>query len=237
MEAELNFNLIKATTSAGVLNTLHIGINESGSAESFDMTIKKLDADVKEGVLVLNSQPATGGSGTLMIETLDFKASGKVVEVKITSPGTGYSSIPAVYLSGGGGSSASVTGVRIGPNPVHGGLYKSGPGRITLTESGNTFKGEVEVCEGVLDLNGGTLNNSNLSLSDSGAVINGTVVAASIVKSGAGRAALDTDVKLLESSELMELLKPGLYEKEVDQTGTIDRTTIYESEMLRLLVL
>ncbi len=172
-----------------------------------------------------------GGSNATAFAHID-RATGALTAIEVTSPGQGYTSSPTVTLIGGGGTGAAVGYVTIGGNLATGGLTKRGPGTLILNVP-NTYRGVtrieggvlklshpqalpatgIVIGDGTLDLGGYTVTNSSVTVSGTGAVINGKIVAASVVKTGAGTAAWDANIEL---ARVPTALIPGLYEGRVD---------------------
>jgi len=172
-----------------------------------------------------------GGSNATAFARID-RETGAVTAIEVTSPGQGYTSAPNVTLLGGGGSGAAVGAVTISGAPSTGGLTKRGSGTLILNVP-NTYGGVTRVeggvlriahpqalpatgiviGDGTLDLGGYTVTNKSVIVSGTGAVINGRIVAASIVKTGADTAVWDAHAEL---ARVPTALIPGLYEGRVD---------------------
>ena len=176
-----------------------------------------------------------GGYGASAVATID-RVTGLLASIRITSTGTGYTSVPTVTLVGGGYTTiATVRDVAIGMVSSIGGLTKRGPGTLTLTTN-NTFRGTVTVLGGILavrspgaipqganfvldggilDLGGYTLTNASVTLSSGGAIVNGSVVTADFRKDGAGSADLAARVTPREvdlAAAIRAAKRPGLRE-------------------------
>ena len=149
-----------------------------------------------------------GGRGATAICLYDSKTR-KVTGVKVTCPGTGYTSAPTVTFEGGLGATNRFTGTAtLAANSAAGGLVKRGSGLLVLAAT-NTFGGAVTVEDGTLLasctnaipsgadllLRGGTLTaNTGLELGavsvTSGNVANAAIDCASFTKEGDGVLAL-----------------------------------------------
>ena len=145
-----------------------------------------------------------GGRGATAICLYDSKTR-KVTGVKVTCPGTGYTSAPTVTFEGGLGATNRFTGTAtLAANSAAGGLVKRGSGLLVLAAT-NTFGGAVTVEGGTLFagctnaipsgadllLRGGTLTaNTGLELGavsvTSGNVANAAIDCASFTKEGDG---------------------------------------------------
>ncbi len=104
----------------------------------------------------------SGGSGfgATAVAQVDL-ATGKLTNIQVTSPGTGYASgdtLTATLYGGGATTPATVGAVTLGAN-ASGGLTKTGPGTLTLSGM-NTFTGQITANEGTLILGAGQ-NNAN----------------------------------------------------------------------------
>ncbi len=104
----------------------------------------------------------SGGSGfgATAVAQVDL-ATGKLTNIQVTSPGTGYASgdtLTATLYGGGATTPATIGAVTLGAN-ASGGLTKTGPGTLTLSGM-NTFTGQITANEGTLILGAGG-NNAN----------------------------------------------------------------------------
>jgi fibronectin-binding autotransporter adhesin len=95
--------------------------------------------------LVTLSAPASGTQATA-IARIDY-SSGALLGITITNPGTGYTTAPAVTLTGGGGTPSGTATVTLGSNSS-GGVTKIGPGILTLSGA-NTYTGNTTIGNGV----------------------------------------------------------------------------------------
>ena len=106
-----------------------------------------------------------GGSGATAVATVD--AGGTITGVRLTNPGTGYTTTPTFTFIGGGGTVAQTGAATLAVN-TGGGVTFTGSGTTTLNTA-NTYTGQTNVTAGALALaGGGSVNNS------SGITVNGS---------------------------------------------------------------
>ena len=155
----------------------------------------------------------TGGGGANATAIARISKAGQLTGIEVTNPGYGYTSAPTVTLTGGGGSGATISGVAMAMS-AEGGLTKTGPGALTLNapctylgptrvEQGALVLGcpdaihpesAIIISDGTLNLGGHTITNISVTLTGSGAIINGKLVTASAVKTGPGTATWDVEL-------------------------------------------
>lgn len=175
------------------------------------------------------------GTGATAIAQFD-SASGFVNGITVTCPGTGYTAVPTVALSGGGTNVHNTATASLSPN-ISGGLTKLGSGMLVLTAT-NTYAGtttvsngmlrigvraalptgtDLAMANGILDLGGFTVTNRAITAS-AGSIVNGALVSSSFIKTGNGTLTLATPVvstaPVVISSGVVKLqgVQPGLYE-------------------------
>ena len=148
------------------------------------------------------------GEGATAHAVYDAKT-GRITAVKITSPGTGYTTATVTSTDGGWTNIVASTAT-LADNATTGGLTKKGAGTLTLTAA-NTFGGAVTVEEGrlvlkhpaafpagsdlvvtggTLDLLGNTITAGVVRVTG-GTVANGRVVCHAFNKEGAGTFTFD----------------------------------------------
>jgi autotransporter-associated beta strand protein len=178
-----------------------------------------------------------GGTGATAVAQFD-SASGSVTGSQVTSPGFGYTSTPAVTLSGGGTNVQTAVGSVTRSANVSGGVTKLGSGMLILRAT-NTYAGATIVSNGTLRLGvvqalptnstvtlaGGSLDLNDLShalgtvnaTGGSNQIVNGSLVCTSVAQSG-GVLGISTAVgasRAIEVSAGVMQLPPvlaGLYE-------------------------
>ena len=145
---------------------------------------------------------------------------GQVVGIVITSPGTyAPGTVPAITLTGGGGTGASVTAAALNTANVGAGLTKIGNGTLTLSGT-NTFTAPLTINAGAVA--SATFNNIGVNGPLGAGIATSTATnAASIVLNGgalsyAGAAATSTD-------RLVTVTANG---GEIDSTSTTAANTI-----------
>ena len=94
-----------------------------------------------------------GGFGATAVATIDY-ATGNLNGIKITNPGTDYTSAPTFTLLGGGpNATGTVTGnASLVPNVTTAGLIKTGGGTLSLNGN-NTYTGGTTVNGGTIAFN------------------------------------------------------------------------------------
>ena len=184
---------------------------------------------------VLSSYNGTAG----FIDPVYDRATQAVTGFRVHSPGFDY---PADYvtvtLKGGGMADATIQ-AKTAP-AVPGGITKTGAGRLSISNPDSTYSGPTRVLDGmlalshpaaipfdshieiggsgapaVLNLNGFTVTNASVTLKDGGTLANGTLAAASIRKTGSGRATLATDASVKPFVSVPrpdDALQPGMQE-------------------------
>ena len=154
-----------------------------------------------------------GGSNATAFARIN-RATGALEGIDITSPGDGYTGTPTVTLTGGGGTGAAVGAITTIP-AGSGGLTKTGAGTLVLAAA-NTYRGatrveggtlrlahpqafpadsEIIISDGTLDLGGHTVTAPGVTITGAGGIINGKVITASAVKTGAGLAIWGADIE------------------------------------------
>jgi len=148
------------------------------------------------------------GFGATAVAEID-PVTATLTAIRVTSPGWGYTAVPTVNLRGGGGTGAAASAT-LAPS-ASGGLTKLGPGMLSLTAN-NTYTGPTVVSNGVLslgagsktlspltpitlaggtlDLGGSAITNSHPLVIENGRLVNGSISARSISKTGPGTATL-----------------------------------------------
>ena len=178
------------------------------------------------------------GSNATAVAHID-RVTGEVTDIEVTCPGTRYSYTvnPSVSLIGGGGTGATLgTAVRAINAP--GGLTKTGPGTLILnapcTYTGPTVieegilrlacpgalhpLSEIIIRDGTLDLGGTVTTNLSVTITGSGAIVNGRIFTSSAVKTGPDAATWDAGIEFGEVYRI-----PGLYEGYI--AGNLNTTT------------
>jgi autotransporter-associated beta strand protein len=122
----------------------------------------------------------TGGSGKGATAVANV-AGGKVTDITVTNPGSGYQSSDSLTISlvGGGASSDATIGFfSLAANPTDGGLCKTGLGALTLAGD-NTYVGLTDVQMGTLKLTGSLVGDvqvaADAGLAGGGGSIGGDV--------------------------------------------------------------
>jgi autotransporter-associated beta strand protein len=144
---------------------------------------------------------------------------GKIVDVQITNPGTGYFAAPTVTLLGWDCTSAASATATVGANAGGGGLTKKGLGTLTLS-AGNTYTGNTSVAEGTLSVTGSLAGNASVS---KGATLggNGSIYGAVTVlgdDAGGGTINPGTSIGTIYLGSL-KLQKNSNLHFEIDSTG------------------
>ncbi len=97
--AALSNATVTVNTAPGAINTCKIALNDSGTAATFDARVPTLNLN-GGGTVKLDIKPATSGSGTLAIGTLNIPA-GAMVESSAAGIGSGATRIFATNLVDG----------------------------------------------------------------------------------------------------------------------------------------
>ena len=168
------------------------------------ITLPTLDGYIGSPVFTI----AGDGEGATAHAVCDVKT-GKITAVKITSPGTGYTTATVTSTDGGWTNVVTSTATLV-DNVTTGGLTKKGAGMLTLTAA-NTFGGTVTVEDGrlllkhpaafpagndlvvtggILDLFGNTITAGVVRVTG-GTIINGRVVCQTFNKEGSGTFTFD----------------------------------------------
>jgi autotransporter-associated beta strand protein len=187
-----------------------------------------------------------GGSGATAFARIN-RDTGALTAIEITCPGVGYTSAPTVKLTGGGGTGAACGAVALYRN-TDGGLTKTGPGILALNAA-NTYWGPTVVAggtlrlsradaiapasdlvigDGLLDLGGFTVTNRSVTVTGTGGIVNGKIVTASAIKTGAGTGVWGAGIQFAALTNKV----PGLYEGFVD--GAANLTAVNPGTAVKL---
>jgi autotransporter-associated beta strand protein len=171
------------------------------------------------------------GSGASAFAHFD-PASGTVTSIEIVSPGSGYTYMPTVTLFGGSPVTAATLDTPVMAFNASGGLTKRGPGSLTLAAP-NTFEGPLVIEDGALrlasaaalapaapiavlggrlDLGGSTITNQHVTVTGSGAIENGSLSLAGLVKDGDGVLDIRASLAYSDAQPPAAPLIPGLWE-------------------------
>jgi autotransporter-associated beta strand protein len=193
---------------------------------------------------VLNGHGGYAG----FVDTVYDRATRAVTGFRALAPGNDHPAGDVTVTLTGGGQANATLALRTAP-AVSGGLTKTGGGSLTLTCPTNTYSGPTRVLDGtlvlghpaalpfaspvevggagapaVLSLGGYTLTNASVTLKEGGSIVGGALAAATLRKTGAGRATLaatasvDTSVTVPRPDDA---LLPGLQEGMI-RTAFID---------------
>ena len=179
-----------------------------------------------------------GGQGATALCLYDARAR-KVTGIKVTSPGTGYTSVPTATISGGGYTNVYTVAATLAPNATTGGVTvraSTGTGTVVLAAE-NAFAGEVAVESGTLRLGaagafpqgndlrlaGGTFDGAGQTVTagvvrvTSGTLRNVRLVCTRLEKTGEGTLEFE-QAELVECGSLSlvgglkSVCRPGLFE-------------------------
>ncbi|HQQ91846.1 MAG TPA: autotransporter-associated beta strand repeat-containing protein, partial [Kiritimatiellia bacterium] len=231
---------VPATAPTG--KTIDVPLCAPTGLMAVDMTFDTPLTDYIAPPVVINKYNGPDGPNGYVAEALFDRPSGSVTGIRFHAPGRGMSPQPIATLRQAGRSDVDVT-LSVKP-AVSGGFTKTGDGNVTFTAA-NTYTGPTLVREGTLslgradalssataitvggtgasaklDLNGYAIAAAALTLEDGGAIVNGTVSAASIIKTGAGTATLAaTPAVAAPPVPALDAPTPGLWEGLTSRTA------------------
>ncbi len=226
---------------ASISKTVDVPLRAPTGLIAADMTFATPYTDYIAPPIVINKYNGPDGHNGYVAEALFDRPSGAVTGLKFHAPGSGMSPQPVATLRQAGRADVDVT-LSVKP-AVSGGFTKTGGGSVTFNAA-NTYTGPTVVREGTLalghddalstatavtvggtgapaclDLCGRDIQVASLTIGDGGAVINGTLSAASIIKTGASTATLAATPVVEPSAPALDALTPGLWEGLTSRTA------------------
>ncbi len=132
-----------------------------------------------EGYIANPLVSITGGGGTGATAIAQTDTNGKLISIRITNPGVGYTSQPTVTLAGNASSAtpsgpgrALVGPITLAANGTDGGVTVLGTGTLVMSGAASNYSGDTRVTVDTLALgaNNGLSPNSVLKVSGSGTV-------------------------------------------------------------------
>jgi len=227
---------------AAIGKTIDVPLRAPTGLIAADMTFATPYTDYIAPPIVINKYNGPDGHNGYVAEALFDRPSGAVTGIKFYAPGNDMSPQPIATLRQAGRDDVDVT-LSVKP-AVSGGFTKTGGGGITFNAA-NTYTGPTLVREGTLalghgdalsaatavtvggtgapaclDLRGHDIQVNALTIGDGGTVVNGTLSAASISKTGASTATLAVaPVVAAPPVPALDALTPGLWEGLVSRTA------------------
>ena len=226
---------LEVPATAPTAKTIDVPLRAPSGLMAADMTFASPLTDYIAPPAVINKYNGPDGPNGYVAEALFDRASGAVTGIKFHSPGSGMSPQPIATLRQAGRADADVN-LAVKP-AVSGGFTKTGSGTVILNGV-NTYTGPTIVRGGTLalgradalssataitvggagapaklDLNGYAIAAAALTLEGGGEVVNGSVRAASIIKTGAGAATLAATPSVAKPpAPALGAPTPGLWE-------------------------
>jgi len=230
---------LEVPTSIG--KTINVPLRAPTGLVAADMTFATPYTGYIAPPIVLHKYNGPDGPNGYVAEALFDRPSGAVTGLKFHAPGSGMSPQPVATLRQAGRADVDVT-LSVKP-AVSGGFTKTGGGSVTFNAA-NTYTGPTVVREGTLalghddalstvtavtvggtgapaclDLRGRDIQVAALTIGDGGTVINGTLSAASIIKTGTSTATLAATPVVEPSAPALDALTPGLWEGLTSRTA------------------
>jgi len=226
---------------ASISKTVDVPLRAPTGLVAADMTFATPYTGYIAPPVVLNKYNGPDGPNGYVAEAIFDRPSGAVTGLKFHAPGNGMSPQPVATLRQAGRANVDVT-LSVKP-AVSGGFTKTGGGCVTFNAA-NTYTGPTLVREGTLalghddalstvtavtvggtgapaclDLRGRDIQVASLTIGDGGTVINGTLSAASIIKTGASTATLAATPVVEPCAPALDALTPGLWEGLTSRTA------------------